>query len=572
MRDIKDIHYSTDILIVGAGSAGLWAAYSAKKKNPDVDVLICDKGPKNWGGLMSCAGGDLDIVMPDENIDDWIKDWVYYYDGLCDQELMEKIFKDTYDIFKKYEGWGCEYLKDENGTIETVGVPQRGLDHVKLYVTKIKGSGGLRLVNAIVKQVNELGVRSIGRTMLTDLIKDAEGKISGAVGFDIITGDFIQIQAKSVLLATGFGGWKSSYMKNASTGEGIEMAFKAGAELRNMEFVRVWNVPKLFAWEGQTTLLPLGARFTNNKGEDFMAKYSSTLGGNTDPHYTTVAMALETRKGNGPFYLDTTALSPEDEAVVQPKLGWQKINYDRLKELGIDFFNEKTEWMPQPLLSYGGIVADLEGQTRVPGLYAAGRCRSIDPGVYTGGFALATTATTGKIAGESMVDYISDVSFSEFDENEIKALKEELYAPLSNRGIDSKEVLRAIQRIIYPYEVSIVKSEESLENALKQLESLQREALPFMGASSPHYLMKLKEVQAISFITEWVLKASLLRKESRCGHFREDYPDHLDEWLKWIVIGLEDEGKVNVHTEDVPLESYKFDIERYYQDNFDFKN
>ncbi len=566
---MKEHLYETDILIVGSGSAGLWAAHSIKQKNNAVKVLVVDKGPENWGGLMSCAGGDLDIVMPNEDVQDWVRDWVYYFDGLCDQELMEKLFKDTYEILEQYRQWGCDYLTDDEGHIETVGVPQRGLDHIKLYVTKEKGSGGLRMVNALVKAIKAEGVDSLGRTMLTELLKDASGRVIGAIGFNTIDGSFVKIKSKAILIASGMGGWKSSYMKNPSTGEGIAMAFRAGAEIRNMEFARVWNVPKLFGWEGQTTLLPLGARFVNAKGEDFMSRYSDTLGGNTDPHYSTIGMALEMRAGRGPCYMDTSALKPEDTAVVKPKMGWQYINYHRLVDLGIDFFKQKTEWMPQPLMSYGGLVADLNGATRVPGLYAAGRCRSIDPGVYTGGFALASTATGGKIAGEAMVDYIEGINLVDFDENEVAELKTNLYAPLGSPGIACKEVLRCIQNIVYPYEVSIIKSEKPLNNALHKLETLKTELLPQMGAPDAHYLMKLKEVEAIAFITEWYLKASQMRTESRCGHYREDYPDHDDNWLKWIVIGLEN-GEPVAHTVDVPIETYKHPIERYYQDNFKF--
>ena len=240
---MKEQRFDTDILIIGAGSAGLWAAYTAKKQNPDQRVLLVDKGPANWGGPMSAAGGDLDVVMPDENIEDWLKDWVYYYDGLCDQDLHEKLFKRSYDILQQYLEWGCEYLTDENGKMEGVGVRQRGLDNIKLYVTKIKGSGGLRLTNALVKAIQKGGVESIGRTLITDLVKNKEGRIVGAVGFNTIDGTFVRIRTKAVLLATGMGGFKSSYMSNTETAEGLVMAFQAGAELRNMEFSRVWVCP-----------------------------------------------------------------------------------------------------------------------------------------------------------------------------------------------------------------------------------------------------------------------------------------------------------------------------------------
>ena len=88
---MKRIDLETDVLIIGGGSAGLWAANRFKDLQPEKDVLIVDKGPKDWGGLMTMAGGDFDAVMPDESLDDWVEDLVYYFDGLCDQPLIEEI-------------------------------------------------------------------------------------------------------------------------------------------------------------------------------------------------------------------------------------------------------------------------------------------------------------------------------------------------------------------------------------------------------------------------------------------------------------------------------------------------
>ena len=82
---------SCDVLILGGGSAGLWAAYSCAQKNPEAKIVIVDKGPKDWGGLMTMAGGDFEAVLDPDTVDEWIQDFVYYFDGLCDQKLMEEI-------------------------------------------------------------------------------------------------------------------------------------------------------------------------------------------------------------------------------------------------------------------------------------------------------------------------------------------------------------------------------------------------------------------------------------------------------------------------------------------------
>ena len=114
----------TDVLIIGGGSAGMWTANRLKELRPDQDVLIIDKGPKDWGGLMTMAGGDFDAVQPDENVEEWMEDFVYYFDGLCDQLQMEEILKHSFDRLQDYQRYGCEFFKKEDGSLKSV--PQRG--------------------------------------------------------------------------------------------------------------------------------------------------------------------------------------------------------------------------------------------------------------------------------------------------------------------------------------------------------------------------------------------------------------------------------------------------------------
>ena len=397
------VNIETDVLIIGAGPSGMWTAKHLKELKPGLQVTVVDKAGADWGGLMTMSEGDFDAVTPEENIDEWVKDLVYYWDGLCDQELMETLFRASYDRLCEYEKLGCTYTRKEDGNFK--GIPQRGLDNVKLCITKVKGTGGEDMRDSLNKEMRRLDIQRIGRIMVTELLQQ-DGHITGAVGFHVRTGQFYSFAAKAVVIACGRGGWKCSYGKNTSTGEGLLLAYQAGAELCNMEFAEVWNVPKLFSWEGQTVLLPLGAKFVNAKGESFMERYSPVLKGNTDPHYTTMAMAMETKAGRGPIYFDTSDLKEEDREFVQPAAGWQLLNHNKLKNIGIDFFRGTTEWQPQILSSFGGIVADAYGRTKVKGLYAVGRSRFLDAGVYIGGFDLSTTATTGYLAAEGIHQYL----------------------------------------------------------------------------------------------------------------------------------------------------------------------
>lgn len=559
----------SDLLIIGGGSAGLWAAKRFTELMPEKKVVIVDKGPKEWGGLMSMAGGDFDAVLPGDDLDAWVEDFIYYFDGLCDQEQIEEILRRSHDRLEDYQRYGCEFFRKEDGTLKSI--PQRGLPHVKLYPAKLVGRGGEDMVRNLVRQLRKANVTSLGRIVVTDLLKK-NGRVVGAVGFDSINGDFYRFRAQAVIAATGVGGWKTSYGKNTPTGEGVEMLWNAGGRLKDFEFSRVWNMPRYFGWEGQTKLIPLGARFVNAKGEPFMEKYSPVLGVNTDPHFITIAMAMEIRAGRGPIYFDISRINPDDLILLKPQNGWQLMNYEKLCKLGMDLFRDNTEWLPQMTISYGGMEAGIKGTTNLEGLFAAGTARSTEPGVYAGGFALMSTSVTGHLAGEGAAEFLASaapVDDDTVDEN-IDALRDAVYAPLGREGLAPRDVLKKIQAAMFPYDVSILKTEASLQRALAEITRIREEEVPAMAAADPHYLLKLREVRGMALVSELYLRASLERRESRAGHFREDYPHRSEDGLAWILIQRDENGNMAFSRKRVPLERYRHPITRYYQDNFRF--
>lgn len=560
-----------DLLVVGGGSAGLWAARGFHEAAPDKSICIVDKGPEDWGGLMAMAGGDFEAVLPPDNVDDWLEDLVYYFDGLCDQPLMQRILEQSAARMADYERFGCEFFHKPDGSLKSV--PQRGLPHVKLYPAQVKGRGGELMVKAMVNSLKDAGARRLGRIMLTSYILRA-GRACGAVGFNAITGDFMVFRARAVAACTGMGGWKTSYGKNTPTGEGMKMAFEAGCQLQDVEFARVWNMPRLFAWEGQTHLFPLGARFVNRLGENFMDKYSPSLGPNTDPHFTTIGMALEIREGRGPIIFDVSPLKQEDMVLLKPQTGWQKLNYDKLCRLGLDLFRDNTEWVPQMTVGHGGIDAGLDGETAVPGLFAAGTARSMEPGVYAGGFALMTTATTGFQAGQAAAAYLADRDYAlpEMRQAEIASLADTVFAPMQKpqkNALTPKEVLTRIQTAVFPYDVSILKNDKALARAQTELERIRAEDLPRMRAADPHYLLKLREVEAICFVSLLFTRASQTRKESRAGHYREDYPQMDPSGPAWLLL-KPNGGDGEFVWRPVPFAGYRHKLSRCYQDNFNF--
>lgn len=557
------IQLKTDFLIIGGGFAGLWAAKRAWECGIK-DILIVDKGPRDWGGLGSMCGGDISVVHPNANLEDWIDDLVYYYDGLCDLPSLRSILGITFDRIRDYEKMGHIFNKVSDGSYEQI--PQRGLPHVTTTMSAPKG--GFNMRRELVQSLEETEVRRLGNIMITDLVKKND-HVCGAVGFHSRSGTPVSIRARAVLFSSGSGGWKTSYSHNSLASGVFEMALNAGVNLRNMEFIQVWNTPKRFSWEGQTFLLPFGACFRNGQGEDFMGRYSKKYGAKGDPHYNVRGMALEVLAGRGPIYFDTSGISSEHVKRLRPKEGWMKLNDERLISIGIDFFGSKTEWTAQPLISYGGIPCDESGMTNIEGVFAAGLSRSIGGGVYVGGLNMACCASSGYLAGQGAAAYISGTSSGNFSEYDAQAILTSRMEKLGKDGIHPKDVIRRLQEIIAPINVCILKTEKGLLNALDQLAELKKTVLPLMTAKDPHYLLKMTEAKGMVVMTECFLRSSLARTESRCGHFRADYPQRDNTCPVYYIMVNKDDKGISTSRCTLP-ETPKNEKHGYYMDNFNF--
>lgn len=567
---MRTVQLKTDVLIIGGGSAGMWTAKRLKERSPGLNVLIVDKGGTKWGGLMRMSGGDFEAVLPGESVNEWVKDLTYYWDGLCEQDVVADLFERAYERMEDYHRMGCDSLTDEQGHL--LGIPQRGLSHVKLYPTKYKGTGGDVMASAMIKEMDRLGVDYLGRIQIFELLRDDSGRVIGAVGFNYCTGDYLAISALCVVMAAGPASWKPGYNGNTSTGEWVQLCYENGCKLRNFDTLTVMNAPRKFFWEGQGIYLAFGAKFVNSKGEDFMAKYSPVFGSDTDNNFICRGMALELKAGRGPIYFDLSNVAPENMGFVRPNAGNQLLNHNKLKAEGINFLTDKNiEFIPQVQLTNGGIWTDIQGRTGVPGLYAAGRCRSIDY-IYMGGFGLTSTSVTGWITGDAVADELAaGVTRKELPAVQLEQLKEQLFAPLDRQGdYMPSDVLRTINELMGHYDVCLLQSEESLTAALTELHRIDCEDLSRMKAPDLHYLFKYNEVVGIAFLTRLFLEASLARRESRGSHYRVDFPTRDEKYLGWFIHMKGPDGKLETKFVPVPVDRYPNPVNRYYTDSFTF--
>ena len=207
----------------------------------------------------------------------------------------------------------------------------------------------------------------------------------------------------------------------------------------------------------------------------------------------------------------------------------------------------------------GGAVVNTKCETSLPGLYACGDAMSRPPHFA----ALAGAAIAGARAGRFAAEYAKEAEEPEIDSEQVERLKKLAFAPLERGdGIEPDHIIIGLLETLAPYEVTIISRKDRLEKAIKEVERIRDEEVPFLNASDPHYLRVANETKSMVLIAEMYLRSRLLREESREGCLREDYPytDNID-WLKNTVLKQEN-GKVKLWTEDIPVEKYKIKPKR----------
>ncbi|MCS7280611.1 MAG: FAD-binding protein [Desulfobacterota bacterium] len=545
--NIREYEFETDVLIVGGGLAGNNAALGALEKN--VKVIVADKGTLERCG--ATAGG-VDHFMAYLNTGPWDTREAYLSyvakiaRGAVDLKVQDAVFcKELEAALERMEKIGCTLKQSDGKYLRTQSLGQPGPYFINF--------NGKNLKPALAKEARRLGVFALERCMMTDLLYDGE-RVIGAVGFNIRTGDFYIVKAKATILATGcttrlfhnptglpFNTWQCPQ----NTGAAQVMAYKVGAKLANMEYMRITVVPKGFSAAGLNALMGMGGRLINAYGEEFMAKYHPM--GNKAPRSMLVyAVMKEIQMGNGPIYIDCTHLSEADLNHLKRTLGYDKDTLpDFLEQKGVDLSKEPLEVMYSEGMQAGpsevcgsGIMIDERTSSSIEGLFACGDCTDQMRCVHlctTGGY------LSGKVAAEYAKNYSHPIRV---DKKEIQRLKEAIYRPLWVTGnLDHKTVENVIRRVMWEY-AGPVRNEKSLNLAIDKLQSLKEEAQA-LKAKDFHELMRVHETNQLIDIGTIMCHASLERKETRFGifHFRSDYPETKEEFEGEIVIFQKD-GKV----------------------------
>ena len=551
---------SCDVLIIGSGSAGLRAAIEAH--DAGASILIISKSRKGDPHTVLARGGinaALGTMDPEDNwmvhAADTLREGVF----LADYERVEILCKNAPDAVNELVNWGARFHREKDGRLT-----QRFFGAHTYRRTVFYGDWtGKEIIRVLMDQVQQRKIEIIDDVYITKLLKSddvneevptGEGEVKGALGIDIEKKEIMIFECKSLILATG--GYTRVYSVSSSRifenyGEGVALAYEAGADLVDMELVQFHPTGMVWPEKALGTLATEAIRgeggiLLNSKGERFMKNYypeRMELGPRdivARANYNEIVDGRGTEHGG--VWLDVTHLSKDKILDRLPTM------YEQFKNIaGIDISKEKMEVGPTAHYSMGGVVVDIKCRTKIRGLFAVGEVISQIHGANRlGGNSLLDTIVFGKIVGGEAARLAKEVG----DRGKTRGPSSSLRLNVNNQEYENygififKEPIKFLKEIqeLMNHDAGIIRDETRLQHGLKRILELKEEFY-----SKDNFLKEFKiddddnsenvfltwEVKASLVVCEAIIRSALMRQESRGAHYRSDFPNIRDE--KWNV-------------------------------------
>ena len=535
--EIKTI--STDVLIIGSGGAGSRAAIEVD--DAGLKAVIVSKGLSFRSGCTGMAEGGYNAVFKTVDKEDSIeahkKDTLKGGSYLNDEKLVEILVNESPKRLIDLENFGALFDRQESGEID-----QRPFGGQTYRRTCYQGDRtGAELLNALKEEIIKRDIECIEEVMITSLITDGD-EVIGATGLDLKDSSLIYFKAKSTILASGGAGQlfpvtSNTFQKN---GDGFAIAYRAGANLVDMEQIQ-FHPTGMVAPESKKGVLVTeavraeGGKLINKNGERFMSRYAPEKMELATRDVVARSIYQEIIEGrgteNGGVYLDISHL---DDDYIEEKLETMVLQFENV---GVDIKHGPIEVAPTAHHFMGGLKINPDASTSIKNLFGAGEvCGGVHGANRLGGNALADTQVFGKIAGESAGEAAKN---SELKTNEEMVKKEasRIEGLIKKGTVKPKEFKNRIKNLMWE-KVAIVREEKTLNEALKQLQEMQKELENLDVSDKKQYnddLVTALEVINMVEICILTVKSAILRRESRGAHYRSDFPESLDEWKKSII-------------------------------------
>jgi succinate dehydrogenase / fumarate reductase, flavoprotein subunit len=551
---------SCDVLIIGSGSAGLRAAIEAH--DAGASILIISKSTKGDPHTVLARGGinaALGTMDPEDNwmvhAADTLREGIF----LADYERVEILCKNAPDAVNELVNWGARFHREKDGRLT-----QRFFGAHTYRRTVFYGDWtGKEIIRVLMDQVQQRKIEIIDDVYITKLLKSddvneevptGEGEVKGALGIDIEKKEILIFECKSLILATG--GYTRVYSVSSSRifenyGEGVALAYEAGADLVDMEMVQFHPTGMVWPEKALGTLATEAIRgeggiLLNSKGERFMKNYypeKMELGPRdivARANFNEIVDGRGTEHGG--VWLDVTHLSKDKILDRLPTM------YEQFKNIaGIDISKEKMEVGPTAHYSMGGVVVDIKCRTKLRGLFAVGEVISQIHGANRlGGNSLLDTIVFGKIVGGEAARLAKEVG----DRGKTRGPPSSLRLNVNNQEYENygififKEPIKFLKEIqeLMNHDAGIIRDETRLQHGLKRILELKGEfyskdnflkdfLIDDDGNSENVFLTW--EVKASLVVCEAIIRSALMRQESRGAHYRSDFPNLHDE--KWNV-------------------------------------
>ncbi len=551
----------TDILVLGAGGAGLCAALHAADHSPHLSVAVVVKGLLGRAGCTRMVQGGYNAVLtPPDSLDAHFLDTLEGGAWINDQDLAWTLVTEAPGRVLELEArYGCFFDRHPDGRVHQK--PFAGQRHDR---TIHKGDlTGIEIMNRLTEQVwRRPSISAFEEHRALDLLRDDHGRVSGALLLDIRRGALVAVSSRATLLA--MGGGPTMYRVIACSADkaadGIAIGFRAGLRLRDMEMVQFHPTGLIVPNSLMTGALleeglrGAGGRLLNGRGERFMERYDARRMERSTRDLVARACFTEVLEGrgteNGGVWIDVSHLGAQ--TVERSFRGMVK----RCRDFGYDLAREPVEVGPTTHFMMGGVAIDSGCRTDLEGLFAAGEdTGGVHGANRLGGNGVAESTVFGGIAGDAMADWVAGRPRLRISRTAVDAAARRVHAPLDRHDGDSIYELQSALRSLMWDHVGLIRSGEGLRTALGEIEAIGRraEAAAVPGGAAFNLAwqdwLNLNNQTAVAWL---IARSALERAESRGSHYRRDCPATAAEPYNVYAVA-EDGGYPRVWTEPVRL-------------------
>jgi succinate dehydrogenase / fumarate reductase flavoprotein subunit/fumarate reductase flavoprotein subunit len=543
---------TTDILILGAGGAGLMAALHVFWCDPSLDITLVSKGLLGKSGCTRMVQGGYNVALdPKDSVQAHFEDTIRGGAFLNDQDLAWTLVEDAPRVVRELENKiGCLFDRRPDGRIHQKAFAGQSFDRT-VHVGDLTG---IEIMSRLRDQFFTTGIRCLQYTRGLELLTAKGGQeVTGAVLLDIQTGQFLAVRAKAVLLCTGAG--PLMYQRSACAQEkamdGVAMAFRAGARLMDMEMVQFHPtgmvVPgsRLNGALLEEGLRGAGAHLFNGPGERFMERYDPERMERSTRDRVSRASYMEVMAGrgtaNGGVWIDVSHLGAE---FVEKNFDGMR---DRCLKIGFDLAREKVEVAPTAHFYMGGIRIDREGFTGLEGLFAAGEdAAGVHGANRLGGNGVAESTVYGARVGDAVASWVRNRKHGEVIPHQVAEAEATANSFLNRQtGEDAWRLRNELGKLMWEL-VGIVRSGTKLRQAIAEIAAQTARAAQISAAGGRAFNLTWQQaldLRNLLIVSDLIARSALAREDSRGAHYREDFPDtdHTN-WLKNIYVTRDGDG------------------------------